>query len=100
LNILTFPSFLSSVKIVLRTALLIGIAGIAGFWFLSGANTGWTKTSVATIAVDPITEISYPVWQNQFVPGVDFLAVGVTILLIIFALSYLPFHKSSQKSHQ
>jgi hypothetical protein len=87
-------------KIVLRTALLISIVGIAGFWFLSGANTGWTKTSVATIAVDPITEISYPVWQNQFVPGVDFLTAGVTILLIIFALTYLTFRKSSQKYHQ
>jgi hypothetical protein len=87
-------------KNILRASILFAIACIVGFWLTSGANTGWTKTSVATIAVDPITEISYPVWQNQFVPGVDFLAAGVTILLIIFALSYLPFHKSSQKSHQ
>lgn len=87
-------------KIVLRTALLIGITVLAGFWFLSGANMGWTKTSVATMQIDPITEISYPVWRNQFVPGVDFLGAGVTILLLLFALTYLPAFQSLQKSHK
>jgi len=47
------------------------------WWWQAGANRGWTKTSVTEMKFDEITEISYPVTVDRFVPGVDLLAVGL-----------------------
>ena len=63
------------------------------WWLLSGANTGWTKTSVATMKSDEITGIDYPIWEKRFVPGVDFLGVGATISLLILGSTFLPILK-------
>ena len=46
-------------------------------WAAKGANTGWTKTKVQSWTVDEITEIRVPIWQEKFVPGLDFLGVGL-----------------------
>ena len=46
-------------------------------WAAKGANTGWTKTKVQSWTVDEITEIRVPEWQEKFVPGLDFLGVGL-----------------------
>ena len=72
----------------MRKALLIlGIVlsmGGPAFWFLKGGNTGWTKTRVQEVVVDPVTEIEQPVWKDQFVPGIDFLvAVDMVGMILI-----------------
>lgn len=50
---------------------------IPAFWIAKGANTGWSKTKIQTWTVDEITEIRVPEWREKFVPGLDFLAVGL-----------------------
>lgn len=53
----------------------VGILAIAlGYWFVTGANRGWTKTTRERMEKDPITEIEYPVSEAYFSPGVDALA--------------------------
>lgn len=53
------------------------------FWFFGGMNTGWTKTTVTTMAVDPVTQLDYPVVEKRFVPGVDFVAAGAAAGLLL-----------------
>lgn len=53
------------------------LLGSIAWWWQAGSNQGWTKTSVTEMKFDEITEISYPVSVERFVPGVDLLAVAV-----------------------
>lgn len=57
------------------------------FWAMSGANRGWTKTSVPRTVKDPVTELDGVVYVNKFVPGVDFLGAGLLISCLIGAIS-------------
>lgn len=66
------------------------LVGVLVAWLALGANRGWTKTSVATQNVDEITGIEFSVFENRFVPGVEFLAVGIGGSLVLAALSFLP----------
>lgn len=63
-------------KIATNLGLLILLAAPA-FWLAKGAHTGWTQTSVTRMEVDPVTELEFPVVEERFLPGVDFLAVAV-----------------------
>jgi len=67
---------------------LIIILGSVSFWAAGGAEVGWTKTSVAVEKVDPITEIAYQEYVDQFVPGVEFPALGVVIGLAFIGFSF------------
>jgi hypothetical protein len=49
----------------------------ASFWAVKGAHTGWTQNKQQVKTLDPITEIEQIEWQDKFLPGVDFLAVGL-----------------------
>ncbi|MFN7141316.1 MAG: hypothetical protein ACK4UN_18470 [Limisphaerales bacterium] len=53
-------------------ALLIAIAALA-VWATTGANRGWTKTSVEVKTLDEITGIEGIEYKDAFLPGVDFL---------------------------
>lgn len=70
-----------------------------GFWVYAGANTGWTKTSVAEKKIDPITEIEYQEYRSEFVPGIEFLLLNGLLAAGLAAASFLPvFHpKTRQK---
>lgn len=59
------------------------------FWLFGGPNLGWTKTTVAVMKKDPVTEIEYQEWQKNFVPGVDFLAGCAAAAAMVFAASWL-----------
>jgi hypothetical protein len=63
-------------KVLRRLALALVLAAVA-LWLALGANRGWTKTSVPTVIVDPVTGIEGHDYKKQFVPGVDFLGVAV-----------------------
>jgi hypothetical protein len=58
---------------IIAAALLVGAVT---FWAAAGANHGWTKTRVPQRVSDPVTGLEGVQWQDQFVPGVDFLAVA------------------------
>jgi len=54
----------------------VALATIA-LWAALGANTGWTKNRVQETHTDEITGIEHAVWTERWVPGVDFVAVGL-----------------------
>jgi hypothetical protein len=72
----------------LRLASLFLALIVLGFWFFRGHNTGWTKNTVTTFARDPVTGIDGPVEERKFVPGVDFLAIGLGLAALQFGSSF------------
>ena len=65
-------------KQFLRLVAVILVVSALGFWLATGANRGWTKTSVPVKKTDDVTGITVDEYQKHFLPGVDFL--GVTFL--------------------
>ena len=61
----------------LLALLVVLAAGVT--WLVTGANRGWTKTSVAVKTLDPVTEIEGITYQKKFLPGVDFLGAAVIL---------------------
>ncbi len=84
----------------MRTALKMAALGVAlvgvVFWLFGGPNLGWTKTSVPVAMKDPVTELDYVEWQQNFVPGVDFLGAALGLAGILFVSSC--FVKASVKN--
>jgi hypothetical protein len=60
-------------QMVLRTVALTLCVAALGWWLATGANRGWTKTSVPVQRTDEVTGITVDDYQKRFVPGVDFL---------------------------
>jgi hypothetical protein len=73
----------------LRILAIILVVGFSGTWFALGANTGWTKTSVAVTEVDEITGIESQTWEDQFVPGLEFLGAGLIGAAVLGGVSLL-----------
>ncbi|HUG10247.1 MAG TPA: hypothetical protein VMM36_04500 [Opitutaceae bacterium] len=65
----------------MKRLLLFSATGVAlvtlGIWAALGANTGWTKNRVQEMHTDEITGIEHAVWTDRWVPGIDFVAVGL-----------------------
>jgi hypothetical protein len=57
-------------------ALVIALAASSA-WLVTGANRGWTKTSVPVKIVDEVTQLEGIEYRKRFVPGVDFLAAAL-----------------------
>lgn len=81
---------------LLRIASAAILAATLVWWVSAGAHTGWSKTSVANMKTDEVTGIDYPVWEKRFVPGVDFLAAGATLCVLVLATSFLPILNQSK----
>lgn len=75
----------ATLRIIAAVVLLAAVV----WWWRAGAHTGWTKTSVQIWKYDEITEISYPETEKRFVPGVDFLAAGTGIALVLAGAAFL-----------
>ena len=63
-------------KKALQTLALLVVLGAAGTWLATGANRGWTKTSVPVKTLDEVTGIEGITYQEKFLPGVDFLGAA------------------------
>lgn len=63
-------------RLLLFASPAVAIAVLA-LWAALGANTGWTKDRVQEMRTDEITGIEHSVWTERWMPGVDFLAVGL-----------------------
>jgi len=61
----------------LRVAAILLALTVLAVWFFGGPNYGWTKTSVPHKVKDPVTELEVDVYENRFVPGIDFLGAGL-----------------------
>jgi len=72
---------------ILRSVALALFLMSALFWFARGANRGWTKTSVQSRTLDPITGIEGINYQEKFVPGVDFLAGSGALTSVLLGIS-------------
>jgi hypothetical protein len=57
----------------LRIAACLVLLLALGTWMGTGANRGWTKTSVPVRTVDAVTGLEGIRYQSRFVPGLDFL---------------------------
>ena len=75
-------------KSALRLLALAVLLGALGYWLATGANRGWTKTSVPIKTVDDVTGIEGVTYQKKFVPGVDFLAAAAGAAVVCAGLSF------------
>jgi hypothetical protein len=62
---------------------------VLGIWFFRGHNTGWTKNKVFHPVRDPVTGIDGSVEEQKFIPGLDFLAVGLGLAALQFGSSFI-----------
>jgi len=75
-------------KILLASAAALLLGGVAA-WFCGGRHWGWTKTSVRTTKIEPVTGLEEQVWEKRFVPGVDFLVATAAGGGVLFFSSFL-----------
>jgi len=76
-------------KQALRVLALAVLLGSAGYWMVSGASRGWSKTSVPKKTLDPVTGIEGVTYERKFVPGLDFLALTVAAAGVFAGASFL-----------
>jgi hypothetical protein len=79
-------------------ALLVALAAVVT-WAATGANRGWTKTSVPVKTLDEVTGIEGITYQPKFLPGVDFLAAAFGGGVLLAGVSFF-FRKQKTKSNQ
>ena len=66
---------------------LVTVVTVA-LWLFCGRNMGWTKTSVPVKTREEATGLENIVWEKRFSPGVDFLAAGVLVGVVLFGASF------------
>lgn len=76
-------------KKTLRILAVLVLLAAGATWLATGANRGWTKTSVAVKTLDPVTGIEGITYQNKFLPGVDFLGGAAAIAAVLAGASFL-----------
>lgn len=69
-------------------ALVVALAGV-GTWFVTGANRGWTKTSVEKKTLDEVTGLEAITYEKKFRPGLDFLGAALLGAGALASLSFL-----------
>ncbi len=69
-------------------ALVLALAAI-GTWLFTGANHGWTKTSVPIKTVDEITGLEGVSYQTRFLPGLEFLGAALLGASLLAGASFL-----------
>jgi len=66
-------------KKILQLLALVVVLAAAITWLATGANRGWTKTSVPVKTLDDVTGIEGITYQPKFLPGVDFLGAALIV---------------------
>jgi hypothetical protein len=77
-------------------AALLALAVVV-LWLATGADRGWTKTSVPVSTPDAVTGLDNIEWRRAFVPGLDFLAAGVAVAAALVGVSFFFRNKSAGK---
>jgi hypothetical protein len=75
-------------KMIQVFALLLAVVVVC-IWLLSGRNTGWTKNKVFEPVHDPVTGIDGSVEVKKFIPGIDFLGIGLGLAALQFGSSFI-----------
>ena len=82
----------------LRTLALLVVLVAAVTWLATGANRGWTKTSVPVKTLDQVTGIEGISYQQKFLPGVDFLGAAFGGAALLAGASLLFRKKAETKN--
>jgi len=80
----------------LRFLALLLLVAAAATWLATGANRGWSKTSVPVAKKDPVTELEYQEFEKRFAPGVDFLGAALLGAAVLGGASFLFRKKPTQ----
>ncbi len=83
------PGKASMSRSIFRILAVVMIGTAVGLWLATGANRGWTKTSMPVTRTDEVTGITVDDYQKRFVPGVDFLGAAVLASGILAGVSFL-----------
>lgn len=87
-------------RTIIRLFALSVALGATLWWFTAGANRGWTKTSIPKTTIDEVTGIEGIVYEERFVPGLDFLGAALLGAGILAGISiFLPKHKAQRMNH-
>ena len=87
-------------KSILQILALLVALGAAATWLTTGANRGWTKTSVPVKTLDKVTGIEGITYQKKFLPGVDFLGAAFVGAAVLGAASLLFRRTNKTINHQ
>ena len=82
----------------LRLLALVVALVAAGTWLATGANRGWTKTSVEKKTLDEVTGLEAIAYEKKFVPGLDFLGSALLGAGVIAGVSFLFRNKPNQQN--
>ena len=82
----------------LRLLALVVALVAAGTWLATGANRGWTKTSVEKKTLDEVTGLEAIAYEKKFVPGLDFLGSALLGAGVLAGVSFLFRNKPNQQN--
>lgn len=77
-------------RVLLRGAGVLIALFVFCFWAAKGYHRGWTQNQVPVKQTDPVTEIEFVTYEKRFVPGLDYLAGGILVGLLVFAATFVP----------
>ena len=83
-------------KKTLQLLALLIVLGAIVIWLATGANRGWTKTSVPVKSLDEVTGIEGITYEKKFLPGLDFLGATLGGAALLAGISLL-FRKPKQQ---
>ena len=87
-------------KKTLKILSLVVVLAAVIIWVVTGANRGWTKTSVQVKTLDPVTGIEGITYQDKFLPGVDFLGAAAGLAVVLAGSSLFFSNKSKTNNKQ
>ena len=87
-------------KRTLQSLALLVVLGAAVTWLVTGANRGWTKTSVPVKTLDEVTGIEGITYQKKFLPGVDFLGATFGGAVLLAGASLFFRKQNNQQNNQ
>lgn len=86
-------------KKILQILALAVVLATGLTWLVTGANRGWTKTSVPVKHLDDVTGIEYTTDKPKFLPGVDFLGAAFVVAAALAGTSLL-FRNKNKTNNQ
>jgi hypothetical protein len=75
-------------RVLLRILGALFALAIFSYWAAAGMNTGWTKDKIALKKTDEVTGIEYLEYQDHFLPGLEFLTLGVGLGLAMITVTF------------
>jgi hypothetical protein len=86
------------VKKTLQLLAVLVLLAAGTTWLVTGANRGWTKTSVPIKTLDEVTGIEGITYQKKFLPGVDFLGAAFGVAGALAGTSLFFRNKNKNKN--